>query len=263
METEKRGWRTLLQGQPGTGKSTALNSLVETCGLEVFCVMLEPGMHVLKPNPKMHWKYINTFTQSWDTLREAAVSIRSFKRDALVAMDGHKSEFKQYFDFLVSLNNFTDEEGKKYGSVEDWGTDRVLVIDGLTGLSKIAMSLVTGDRVARTVSDYGLAMGNLENLLDKITLSLKCHFVLISHLESEKDETSGAYRTMVSTLGNKLAPLVPANFSESVLAYRQGKEFLWSTLDSSAVLKHFYLPMANDLEPTFTQLHESWKAKES
>lgn len=261
--TSPPGFRVILQGLPGSGKSTALNTLAKDCGLETFIVFLEKGMHVLEPDPKIHWAYIPTMVQSWESMLKNAKKIQRYSRKELLEMLPDTRSFPQFFDLINLLNNFTDHEGKEYGDVCEWGTDKALVVDGLTGLSKIAMSLGIGDKPVRHKSDWGLAMAYLETFIDKITESLNCHLVLIAHVEKEEiiSPDAGLRPNMVSTLGQKLAPLIPNNFPDVILAHRRQKEFLWSTLNGNFVLKHFHLPLQNDLKPSFLPLYEDWKKR--
>ena len=255
------GTRTILQGLPGSGKSTALNTWVEDCGLELFTVFLEKGMHTRKPHPKYHYTYIPTMAQSWAGMIKNAKQIQSLSRKQLLKITPDTASFPQFFDLLNLLNNFKDSEGTEYGDVCEWGTDRVLAMDGLSGLSKIAMSLAIGDRPVRDISDYGIAMQNLETFIDKLTESLTCHLVLLAHVEKEPNEVTGISQNMVSTLGQKLAPVLPNNFPDVILAHRQRERFLWSNLNDSFVLKHFHLPLSDKLEPTFLPLFNDWKMK--
>jgi len=89
----KLGFRVLLQGAPGDGKSTALNSLSEQCGLDTYVAMLEPGEHVLRPHPKMHYSYISTYKMSWAKMKQSADKIRKLSNEML--------QLKFYFFDLI------------------------------------------------------------------------------------------------------------------------------------------------------------------
>lgn len=260
-DQEKSGFRVILEGMPGSGKTSSLNTLAEECGLETFIAFLEPGSHVIRPHHNIHYNRIKTMTQSWESMRENAKKIQNYGRKELFEQIPDTRSFPQFFELLELLNNFTDIDGNEYGDVCDFGPDKVLIIDGLTGLSKIAMSLVIGDRPVRHISDYGIAMDNLQKFIDKCTESLNCHFVLVSHLEREHDEVTGGIYNMVSTLGQKLAPVIPNEFTDVILCKRDGADFLWSTLEHDYTLKHFYLPLSDNIPPTFKGVYDSWKEK--
>jgi len=254
------GFRTILEGVPGSGKTTALNTLAEDCGLEVFVVFLERGTHAIRPHPKMHWNRIATMTQSWLSMRDNAKKIQNFKQKEIMENNiPDKSSFTQFFDLLDLLNNFKDQDGNEYGDVCEFGPDKVLVLDGLKGLSKISMSLVIGDSPYRTIGNYGTAMDNIEKFIDKCVESLSCHFILVSHLERETNEITGGVVNMVSTLGQKLAPIIPNEFTDVILCRERDGEYTWSTQENEYVLKHFYLPLSDNIPPTFKPLYEKWK----
>jgi len=66
---------------------------------------------------------------------------------------------------------------------------------------------------------------------------------------------------MVSSLGRKLAPKLPRFFSDCIQSVRSGKEFTWSTATSNAALKSRNLPIANNIQPSFVRVVETWKKR--
>jgi hypothetical protein len=90
-------------------------------------------------------------------------------------------------------------------------------------------------------------------------MDTQCFMVLISHVERETLEDTGASKVMASTLGKKLAPKIPRYFSDSVLAVRNADKFSWTTADSSADLKARNLPIADNIPPTYASMVEKWK----
>lgn len=85
---------------------------------------------------------------------------------------------------------------------------------------------------------------------------------MTAHVEKENDDISGIRRLMVSTIGAKLAPKVPSQFSEFIRATRQmdnnGKAtFVWSTLDNSMELKNRALPIGTVLPATFRPIYDA------
>jgi hypothetical protein len=97
--------------------------------------------------------------------------------------------------------------------------------------------------------------------VDTLVTGTFCHFVLVTHIEREIDELSGASRTMVSTMGRKLAPMIPPNFGDVVLAKKEGTEFSWSTAESGVDLKGAFLPISGKLSPSFQPLLSKWKSQ--
>jgi len=66
---------------------------------------------------------------------------------------------------------------------------------------------------------------------------------------------------MASTLGVKLAPKIPAMFSDVILTTRQGDKWSWDTANSMADLKTRNLPIKADLPPNFAAIVTKWYAR--
>src|SRR5262249_48064215 len=142
-------------------------------------------------------------------------------------------------DVLVSLSNFTCARcGKVFGPVDQLDDSFVLAVDGLTGLSKMAFDLHVGAKPAITQPEFGVIMGQIQRLIDKLTTSTKCSFVLTSHVDKEIDQINGGYVLTLDTIGNKLGPRIPKMFDECVYCYREDNKFYWSTSEQRASVKH-------------------------
>lgn len=256
------GWNMLLMGASGTGKTYSIRTLVD-CGITPFCLFLEPGFEVLGdiPPEKLHWHYIKPADTPWTAMIDSATKINTFSFKTLTEMgDMNKKQYGQFIDVLKSLNNYTcDRDGKTYGDVCSWGTDRCLVVDSMSGLNIMAMNLVVGSKPVKSMADWGVAMDNLERLVQKLCVDTRCNFVMIAHTERETDEVMGGSKIMASTLGKKLGPKLPRFFSDVVLAVKEGDKFSWSTAAMGADLKARNLPIKDGLPPSFQQIVESWK----
>lgn len=256
------GFKTLLVGASGTGKTHALRTLLDA-GLEVFIIFTEPGMEVLGDlkSDKVHWHYIPPASPDWSDMIDSATKINTLSFEALAKMsDIKKGKYTEFIHILTALSNFIDERtGENFGAVDSWGTDRVLVLDSLSGLSIAAMNLVTGSKPCKSQADWGVAQDNLGRLIDKLTSGLQCHFVMTAHLERETDEVTGGVQLMASTLGKKLAPKLPRFFSDVVHCVRDGTTFRWSTASMNVDLKARNLPISDKLPPTFGTILEQWK----
>lgn len=256
------GFKTLLVGASGTGKTHSIRSLVNA-GLEVFVLFTEPGMEVLGdiPSDKLHWKYIPPAAPDWADMIDSATKINTLSFESLAKLsDIKKSKYTEFIQVLQCLQNFTDERtGQSFGSVDSWSTNRVLVLDSMSGLSIAAMNLVTGSKPCKSMADWGVAQDNLGRLVDKLTSALNCHFVLTAHLERETDEVTGGVQLMASTLGKKLAPKLPRFFSDVVHCVRDGTQFRWSTASMNVDLKARNLPISDKLSPDFGQILTNWK----
>ena len=146
--------------------------------------------------------------------------------------------------------------------MSSWGPDRALVVDTMTGLSKMAMDLVIGGKPTASPGDWGVAMKNLEQAIGTLTNGTRCWFILTAHLERERDEVTGAVKLMPSTLGQKLSPKIPRNFSDVILCKQEQGRWFWETASTSQIdLKARNLPVASGMKPSFVALVENWKRK--
>ena len=258
------GINVMLCGTTGTGKTHSIRTLVDA-GLEVFVLFTEPGMEVLAdiPSDKLHWRYIAPSSPEFTDMISSAEKINSLSFKALTELpDINKRKYTEFVDVLTCLSNFKcDRTGETFGSVDSWGPERVLVLDSLTGLSLMAMNLVTGSKPVKSMADWGVAIDNLERLITKLCVDTKCHFVLTAHLERETDEVTGGTQLMASTLGRKLAPKLPRFFSDVIHVKRNADKFVWSTATSNVDLKARNLPIREDIPPSFVALIENWKKK--
>lgn len=265
------GVNVLLQGESGVGKTHSIGTLVDA-GLEVFYLCLDPGRESLhgywtdkgKEIPdNLHWTTIRTLPQGFKELQDISEKINKFNFEMLTKLvDPSKSKYDQHTQLLKALSNFHDERtGKDFGAVDHWGTDRVLVIDNLSGLSGIILKNVVGGKPVINQGEWGIAQGQVEVLLQMLTDGCRCHFVLLSHIEKELDEVNGGYKTMASTLGKKLAPKLPKMFSDVVLAERNGATWSWSTTANGVTLKTRNLPLSDKITPSFGQIIEKWKKR--
>lgn len=259
-----QGFKTLLLGTPGSGKTKAIETLLET-DLEVFCIFTEPMDTIsaaARHNPKFHYVYIPASNPGFSALLDSAKKINQMNQKMLANLtDISKTSYGQFITVLESLSNFKDQHGQTYGSVEQWDNSRVLVIDSLSGMNIMAMDLVVGGKPVKSQADWGIAMDNLERLINQLTTGVVCNFVLSGHIDMDKDELSGRMVHTCSTLGKKLAPKLPRFFSDVVKAYREGNNFHWSTADSMIDLKFRLLPNSDKLKPSFVQLYNEWKVR--
>lgn len=254
----------LLEGPIGTGKTSSLKTILNETDKELFVLATEPGIHTIlgelaetDKTGRVHWHYVSPAKVEWDTLLSNASQINKLPMEALQKTNMSKSEYKQFIEVLSALADFTCQRpdcpcgNKSFGPVDSWGPERVLAIDGLTGLSKMAMDLVTGAKPIKTLPEWGVAQDNLRRLLDKLTTDTACSFVLIAHMDKKQNQITGGTYLTVSTLGQALAPDIPKFFDEVIYAYRQGDGFFWSTVEANTDLKSRILPLEEEITPTF------------
>lgn len=256
--------KILLVGGSGGGKTHSIRTLL-AAGKEVFCIFTEPGMEVLSDcDPaRLHWHYIAPSSTPWAQMIDSATKINTMSFESLTKMpDINKRQHTEFIELLSTLANFRcDRTGEVFGPVDDWGTDRFLVIDSLSGLNIMAMNLVTGTKPVKSMADWGVAMDNLERIITKLTTDLTCGLVLTAHLERETDEMTGGITLMASTLGKKLAPRLPRFFSDVIHARRDGDKFSWSTATFNVDLKARNVPIGENLSPSFVPLLSAWEAR--
>jgi len=265
------GMKTLLMGPAGTGKTTAIGTLVDA-GVEVFYLNLEAGLESLlgywtdkkkEVPPNLHWHTLAAPKASFTDMIDAATKINTLSLESLAKMqDPNRNKHNQFITLLTALNNFPDDRtGQTFGSVAEWGTNRALVIDGMAGLNKAAMSLVVGGKPVKSQSDWGIAQDTLEKFMRQLTDNCQCHYVQIAHVERETDQVLGGVKLMVSTLGQKLGPKVAPMFSDVILTVREGTKWSWDTSSSMADVKARNLPWAAGQAPDFKPLVEKWKSR--
>jgi hypothetical protein len=234
--------------------------------MEVFVVFTEPGQEVLSDTDpaKLHWHYIAPASTPWDQMIDSARKINTMSFEALCKMpDINKRQHTEFLDLLTCLSNFRcDRTGIEYGAVDTWGDNRFLVVDSLSGLNIMAMNMVTGTKPVKSMSDWGVAMDNLERLITKLTVDVSCGVVLTAHLERETDEVTGGITLMASTLGKKLAPRLPRFFSDVIHARRDGDKFHWSTATFNMDLKARNVAISETIPPSFVPLLAKWKNRQ-
>jgi len=267
------GLNCLLMGPAGTGKTHAIGTLVDA-GLEVFYVALEPGLESLLgywvdrglPVPaNLHWHIVKAPDASFTELLDTATKINTMSLEMLSKLqDTNRSKYNQFRSLYEVLNNFVDQRtGKAYGPVDKLDTGCAVAIDGLTGVNTASMLSVIGGKPVRSMPDWGLAQQQVETLLNKLCNNMRCHFILLAHVEREKDEVLGGIKLMVSTLGNKLAPKIPAMFSDVILTVREGDKWKWDTANPMADLKTRNLAVSQNLPPSFAPILAKWRARDA
>lgn len=252
------GVKEMLVGPVGVGKTAAIGTLVEA-GLKPYCIFTEPSFEVLGDAKHgnllkdLEFDYIPPANTDFADMLASAKLINTLTMKGLSNLDDINKTKHAEFMKLVSVLN----ERK----VENFGTGRALVLDSMSGLNIMAMNLVVGSKPVKSMADWGIAMDNLERLIQKLCTGLRCHFVLTAHAEMERDEVSGQTFIMAGTLGRKLAPKIPRYFSDVIYVKREVTKFTWSTVEMGADLKARNLPYAAGLAPSFVPIINEWKKR--
>lgn len=268
------GFKTLLIGEPGDGKTHAIRTL-QAAGVQPLVLATEPGVRALRPcenpacvickgtreAPEIPWAYVAPSPGDIDILIKQAQDVNKFDLKALCNInDTRRGDYDQFVQVLKLYKEFVDSTGKSWGPVNQWGTDRALVVDSWSSLGPMAMNLFCGRRPVYDKSDYQVAQKGLFNFWLLLTCQTNCHVVVIGHLErNEFADTSRQSKLTVLTIGQKLAPDLPAKVDDMIYAVRRGDKFSWTVIDTGVVSKARNLPLKGDLPPDFRPLVESWK----
>lgn len=263
----------LAQGEPGAGKTWLISTLAEA-GLDCFVISTEPtGIESLLdiwmkkklPIERLKYAQVTPARAGFQALTEVAKKVSTLDFGGLASLkpSGNRQDSK-WFRLLSNLTNFTDDRtGTTYGSVDDFGDDRAVVVDSLSGINLMAMDMVIGDKASAHQAEWGVAMGQVEKLLLNLSSNMKCTFLLTAHMEREQDELTQATKAMVSTLGKKLAPRIPRFFSEVVTVKRTEKGHFLDTADPFAVTKTRSLGISRELPCTLAPVISAYRARKA
>lgn len=253
----------MLLGKINHGKTEALKTIA-AAGLELFVLKTEPAENLDALGPKVHTMYVPPASVPMTQMIKNFELINALSYKALANLeDIDRSAYKQMIQVANACNNFVDDRtGAPFGDVMKWGNDRAFAIDGLSGLSQMALDMIVGGKPVKGMEQYGVAMSNLEDFINYLAMNTKCFFVLTAHMELEPSFEDGATRLMPATLGKKLAPKLSKYFSDVILAQRTDAippKFTWATIKAGADLKYRNLPPSQELSPDFGPLITNWK----
>lgn len=269
------GLNTLILGPTGVGKTHSIGTAVDyglSRGLEVFVQFLESGLETLRgywtdrglPVPdNLHWHELERTGFSFSNLTEISKTINTYTLEMIFKMsDSNRGKHNEFVRLCQQFCDFEDSRtGRKYGPIDNWGPNRLLVIDGLTGLCAAAMALVIGGKPLKDQRDWGVAQDQTERMVRQLCDGVKAHFTLLGHVERETDPVFGGVKIMPSALGKALPPKLAPMFSDVILGQRDGTNWYWSTANPQADLKTRNLPIAEKLPQDFAQLFKKWESR--
>ena len=273
IRVDEEAPKVLLIGQPGAGKTHSIATLLQA-GLEVFVLFTEQGKDSLleavltmdlteEQRANLHWSFVGASTPGFKGLLQFAKDV-NMKGQSDLQKDGAGSvpkSHQQLIDVIRKCSNFIDQNGEEFGDASTWANDRVLVVDGLSGINDMAMDLVVGAKVIKSMADWGMAMDTEIKLIKQFVNDLTCGFVLLAHLEINKDEVDQKIYKFPRLLGNKNSYDFGKYFSDVILAKDLGSEYVWSTEENQMQLKTRNLEKKKKLPPSFVPLFTKWASR--
>jgi len=265
---------TLLIGEIGTGKTRSLLTLLpefidphtsavhKGAGLETFVISLERGAEAVfgenACRQGLHRHFITVTPPDWRTFGKYAKLAATMSMDSLVKMvDPGKSSYTAFAEAWGQCEDFVcDVCGEHFGDASEWGEERCLCLDGMTGISKAAMQAVVGAKPIRSLPEYGFAMSFIEGFMTTVWQATRCSTVVLAHLDRQTDPVTGASRVTLDTWGDKLAPKLIREPDEIAQTMKRDGKFFWSTVADGITLKRRRLSEGTSLEPSFRQIFQ-------
>jgi len=263
---------TLLLGPIGSGKTYVLRTLLAEyptptgatrrgAGLRCGLLALEPGWEAtngdLTCDMGFHVRQHLPARIPWPSAEEWAGRIGTMSMKAVAEMEvPHiiRQDYQQFVGLYRHASHFVCERCEQdFGNVNDWDEDSVFVIDGLSGMSAMAIHLVVGPKPLMSLPQYGSAQTLIENYL-KQCVGISASHVLTAHWARELNEVSGGTTITVDTVGVKLAPKILRLYDEIIVTQREGNKYSWSTDDPRIDLKARRLPYAQNITPDFVNI---------
>lgn len=265
-----QGPRVLLMGVPGTGKTWSLGTLAKL-GVRIFLIATEPSSVPAAiasfkahgaPIDLLHYHQIVPKKGNLKALMDRAKRLQTMTYDSVTKMAAgpERSIDPQLMEFYETLDNFHDDRtGADFGNVGELGTNDALVIDSLSGLNRMVRHNFTGLKPSLAPGEWGVIMTHEHEIIQTLCASLESWFILISHLDREKDEITGGTTLYPAALGSKLGPKIPADFGEAIMCKRLPEGFFWSTAESNVGVVQRQLPVGSKLTPDFKLIADAYK----
>jgi len=271
------GLKIILMGIPGSGKTHAIRTLIDA-DMEVFCILTEPNaINTLTnmrgatdkykaslTNGMLHWKFIAPALAGWESMKKAANLIATFDLGTLQGMPaGDKRDYMQFIEVLNQCANYKCElTGKEYGPIDNFDPQtQVVVIDSLSGLNRMFLSMICGSKPVKTLPEWGTAIDAEVNFVNHLTFGILAHVVIMAHVTRTVDEVQGGIKTMVNALGKSAPQEMPKNFTDCILAQEIAGEFSWSTATLNTETKATTLLLGEKFKPDFGPLISTWRER--
>jgi hypothetical protein len=276
------GPNILLNGEAGTGKTFALGTLADWCernNRKMFYLDIEGSLETLlgywrdvgvppfnrkeaAPVPaSLHWHQMRTVPVSLAQMLKGAKDTGEMSYELLTKMQDNArgGQNNSFWKILTAMSDFPDDRtSKRFGPVDQFGVDKVFVLDSFTELSNSAAKMVIGAKPTMAPPDYGVAQNHLMNFLRLITHGTAATFVMTAHPVRDKDELTGGVRTTITTVGTAIQPQIPPLFSDMIYTVREADRFYWDTAAYGVVTKTRSLGYKSKITPDFGQIMDLW-----
>lgn len=273
------GLKVLQMGAPGSGKTRSLTSWItgkpvlpphlpqpsDRTGISAFGIFTEPGFDIVGDYkcPDLHWAYVSPTVEGWDEMLDTFGKINTLSKKTLAGMEWpNRQRYNKLLDVIRLMKSYKcDRCGQEFGSVEHWGTDRLLHLDSISGLNPMFLQMVVGGNPMRDVGEWGIAIDSEDKFISKLCVELRCHFQLVTHLDREMDQSVGALNIVPNALGNKLPTRIGRTFTDVILSKQVGGKFTWSTAQAGADLKARNFPLSDSLPADIGPALAAWKSR--
>lgn len=281
------GVKVLLEGATGTGKTDVIGTLVDWCAMqtppiEVHVMLLERSLETIlgywtepKPRnnmkarpipPNLHWRDLVTKPVTLARMIEGAQNIGKLTYEGITKLQDMNRAIGNPFEAILEATSQVTsdrrgDEGKKYGAVDSWGTERVFIVDSLSELSNAVSKMIIGAKPTMNQGEYGVGQNNLMNYLRLLTQGCRCHIVMTAHVSREKDDITGGVKLMTRAIGAAISGDIPPLFGDVIYTWREATSWYWDTVNPNVDLKTRYLPLEPKIRPDFAQIMDKWRAR--
>lgn len=267
------GFKILNGGPTGVGKTHALGTLVADWNgskwiphkepkVTLFILFTEQSQEVLAgiPPSHLHWVYCPASATSAQSLLIKTSNLVDSDWDFIIkGADGNKRDCTAIKKFGGALVDFVcDRDGESYGSPSNWGTDKVLAVDGLTGLNRMARQTIIGQYVYLSQPQWGAAQ-QVEHSWILLLQNLPCHVILNCHVERITNELTGEVLIQPNLLGKKLGPEIGGDCTDVIFSFRRDKDFLWATERSGVDTKARIFPWTDGMFQNYQPILSRWE----
>lgn len=218
--------KILLLGDPGSGKTGSLASLAKA-GYNLRIMDFDNGTEILRNllTPEEYARCSIVPLQDHRTAKRLPVlgqggSVQGYTVRAIPAKaDAWQRAINLVFDWKT--------EKHSYGSVYDWTSKEVLVLDSLTHMWRAAMSfiLAINNRLGQnpTQPEWGTCQGMILDVLATFfDASIKCNVVFCAHISYDTDQNE-ILHGLPSGPGKALNKEIGTYFNHTIRAATVGK----------------------------------------